>query len=267
MIIENDVLVSVSDHDVKNGIVDIPDSVTSIGSGAFAYCTGLTSVTIPDSVTNISRRAFCGCSGLTSVTIGNSVTSIGGDAFSSCTGLTSVTIPDSVTSIHEFTFLGCDRLTSVTIGNSVTSIDLGAFYDCNGLTNISIPDSVTRIRRGAFYDTNLKSKVANYKAFRLKGDKLFCQKKEYREGVKNRVKGVLELCRNGIHYCTNLFDIFNYYHGELDKDIAIYEIEVGDKVIKSDNGSKCCTNSCVLKKRLYREDIIRILNGGVASND
>ena len=44
-------------------------TVTSIGVGAFDYCTGLTSVTIPNSVTSIGDYAFYGCSGLTSVTI------------------------------------------------------------------------------------------------------------------------------------------------------------------------------------------------------
>ena len=39
----------------------IPDSVTNIGDGAFAYCESLTSVTIPDSVTNIGHSAFFGC--------------------------------------------------------------------------------------------------------------------------------------------------------------------------------------------------------------
>ena len=52
-------------------------SVTSIGWGAFSYCSGLTSVTIPNSVTSIGDGAFQYCSGLTSVTIPNSVKSIG----------------------------------------------------------------------------------------------------------------------------------------------------------------------------------------------
>ena len=57
------------------------NSVTSIGSSAFIYCSGLTSVTIPNSVKSIGNSVFWNCSGLTSVTIGNSVTSIGNGAF------------------------------------------------------------------------------------------------------------------------------------------------------------------------------------------
>ena len=88
------------------------------------------SVTIPESftydgvtysVTSIGSAAFAGCSGLTSVTIGNSVTSIGEGTFSGCKGLTSVTIPNSVTSIGKQAFYFCSGLTSVTIRNSVTS--------------------------------------------------------------------------------------------------------------------------------------------------
>ena len=47
------------------GDVVIPDGVTSICSGAFQNCTGLTGVTIPDSVTSIGWCAFSGCTGLT----------------------------------------------------------------------------------------------------------------------------------------------------------------------------------------------------------
>jgi len=168
--------------------VTIPDSVTSIGVGAFD-CTGLTSIvvdannavyssqdgvlynkamtvliqypvgksggfTIPNSVKSIGVNAFASCSGLTSVTIGNSVTNIGDFAFYDCTGLTSVTIPDSVTSIGDSAFESCDGLTSVTIGNSVTSIGDSAFDWCNGLTSVifQTPSNVTSIGDEAFQD-------------------------------------------------------------------------------------------------------------------
>ena len=41
--------------------ITIPNSVTSIGGSAFAYCTSLTSITIPDSVRSIGNYAFEDC--------------------------------------------------------------------------------------------------------------------------------------------------------------------------------------------------------------
>ena len=108
--------------------IELPNSVTSIGSGAFSGCSGLTSVTIPDSVTSIETSAFQYCSGLTSIEIPNSVTSIGTYAFGGCSSLTSVTIGNSVTSIGGYSFQGCSGLASVTVPNSVTSIGSDAFY-------------------------------------------------------------------------------------------------------------------------------------------
>ena len=132
--------------------ITIPDSVTSIGSYAFSRCSGLTSITIPDSVTSIGEGAFYNCTGLTSITIPDSVTSIGNNAFYNCSGLTSITIPDSVTSIEYSAFSGCSGLTSVTIPDSVTGIGEWAFHNCSGLTSITIPDSVTSIGDDAFED-------------------------------------------------------------------------------------------------------------------
>jgi hypothetical protein len=42
----------------------IPDSVTSIGSGAFYDCKSLNEITIPDSVTSIGYKAFAYCKSL-----------------------------------------------------------------------------------------------------------------------------------------------------------------------------------------------------------
>ena len=151
--------------------ITIPDSVTSIGRGAFYGCTSLTSVTIGNSVTSIGDYAFYNCTSLTSITIPDSVTSIGELAFSGCTGLTSIVIPDSVTSVGYAAFSGCTGLIKI-IGpsdavsavakqcdskaiaeiviTSGTSISDSAFRDCTSLTTVTIPDSVTSIGGGAF---------------------------------------------------------------------------------------------------------------------
>ena len=143
----------------KNSI--IPNSVTSIGNGAFEYCSGLTELTLPNSVTSIGDGAFLGCRGLTKLTLPNSVTSIGNSAFCDCSGLTELTLPNSITSIGQTAFLGCSGLTELTLPNSVWSIGYYAFYGCSGLTELTLPNSVTSIGDGAFGDCSGLSKITS----------------------------------------------------------------------------------------------------------
>ena len=112
-IIVNDMFVFLPEG--YEGHYSIPENISKIIGGAFAYCYGLTSVTIPNSVTSIGNEAFSNCSGLTSVTIPNSVKRIGDRAFADCYGLTSVTIPNSVTSIGDDAFDGWSSLQSIII--------------------------------------------------------------------------------------------------------------------------------------------------------
>ena len=114
----------------------IPNTVTSIGRGAFDGCSYFTSIEFSNSMTSIGDGAFMNCSGLTSLNIPNNIKCIEDRAFWGCTGLTSLPIPNSVTSIEGYAFYGCSGLTNITIPNSVTSIGNGAFQGCNGLTSI-----------------------------------------------------------------------------------------------------------------------------------
>ena len=100
--------------------VDIGNTVTIIGTSAFAANDSLTSVTIPNSVISIGDGAF-GASGMTSVTIPNSVTSIGNFAFQTCSSLTNVTIGDHVTSIGQQAFDGCFNLETITVLGKTTA--------------------------------------------------------------------------------------------------------------------------------------------------
>ena len=119
-------------------------NVTSIGSYAFNYCGGLSSISLPDGLTCIYDYAFYGC-GLSSITIPSSVTKIGVDAFNLCTSLKSVSIPNTVTTIGGGAFYGCVGLTSITIPQNVTSIGDYAFAGVDIPTIISLIENPFKI--------------------------------------------------------------------------------------------------------------------------
>ena len=166
-----------------SGAVSIPSSViyngitykvTGIGSSAFYCCTGLMSIEIPNSVTSIGTDAFYGTAwynnqpdGLvyvgkvayeykgnmpnnTTIVLEEGTLGIAGDAFYKCSGLISITMPSSLICIGRSAFYGCSSLKSITIPNSVTSIGDDAFSKCTGLISIIIPSSVTTIGDYAF---------------------------------------------------------------------------------------------------------------------
>ena len=179
--------------------------VTSIGDGAFSYCTRLTEVTIPNSVTTIGSRAFRNCRDLQTVTIGNSVTTIGGGAFASCSGLTEVTIPNSVTSIGDYAFTSCTGLTEVTIPNSVTTIGERAFYYCTGLQKVTIGNSVTAIGDGAFESCRGLTEVTIPNSVTTIGDSAF----EGCTGLKTVTIGnsVTTIGYRAFYSCTGLTEV------------------------------------------------------------
>ena len=135
-----------------SGKYSIRKGVKVIVNIAFALCKFLTNINIPNSVTTIGEGAFLGDKSLTSITIPSSITTIGEGAFAWCKSLTSINIPNRVKTIEKGAFMWCQSLTNTNIPNSVTTIGEGAFSDCDSLTSINIPSSVVTIIGNPFYN-------------------------------------------------------------------------------------------------------------------
>lgn len=159
----------------------IPNSIKTIGDGAFSDLRILTSISIPEGVTTIGSSAFSDCSSLADITLPNSITSIGEGAFKDTEWFDKQTDgliyldqwllgykgeqPTGTLSIAEGTkgiagnaFKFCSDLTSVSFPHGVIGISDYAFSECTGLTSIMLPASVTNIGECAFSGcTNLES--------------------------------------------------------------------------------------------------------------
>ena len=125
--------------------------IVRIANNAFYACANLDSVIIPDSVTSIGDGAFCACSGLANLVFGEGIESIEASTFVCCSSLTSVVIPDKVKGIGDYAFAGCAKLETLVIGGGVTSIGERAFQDCRSIESLVIPNQLKSIAESGFY--------------------------------------------------------------------------------------------------------------------
>ena len=115
--------------------ISIPNGVEIIEPGTFNKCTSLTSVDIPKSVTSIGSQAFSYCS-FTTLTIPGNVKTIGSCAFEKCEKLTSVVLEEGVQEINNSAFENCKNIITVTIPSTMHVINECAFYGCTSVTAV-----------------------------------------------------------------------------------------------------------------------------------
>ena len=134
------------------------DNIEAMGDCAYEHAAGLIEIAIPRTLKTIPQNTFLGCSSLARVTIREGVQVIGEAAFSNCYSLTGITIPPSVTSIEMGAFEHCSSLSMVNLSYGLSSIKAAAFECCFKLGSITIPDSVEFLGADAFREcTSLKT--------------------------------------------------------------------------------------------------------------
>ena len=143
--------------------IELPDSIISIGNEAFSGCTSLESINIPENILEIAKYLFEDCISLVTIELPDGVTNIEDGAFSGCTSLENINIPDSVIKIGKEVFADCISLIAINLPEGLTSIGEGSFSGCTSLENVNIPDSVKDIGENAFYNVkNVKYKGIEY---------------------------------------------------------------------------------------------------------
>lgn len=153
--------------------VFIPETVDTIGLYAFAFCSGLKSITLSANVTSMDNSVFIGCSSLESAQVDCSIEKLPGGTFQSCPLLSSVALSASIKEIGSTAFMDCPSLESLPtknitkygsncfLGTSVSKVDIAygtenlpwmCFANCKNISEVTIPSSVTSIDDTAFYN-------------------------------------------------------------------------------------------------------------------
>ena len=165
------------DNSTPDGVIDIPDTVTSsgqsykvtaIGDSAFESLStpiNVSSVFIPATVRSIGGSAFSYCNALTTVTFAedSQLKSIGGSAFYGTEHahprFKEIQIPDSVETIGNAAFRYCQDLERITLPSALQKLSNSTFHGCTALSEVTFPASLKTIEMGAFIGCRKLSEV------------------------------------------------------------------------------------------------------------
>ncbi len=134
-----------------------PETLNSIGLGAFLGCGGFTVVTLPEGITELQDYTFSYCGSLVNVTLPEGLKKIGKYAFAGCAMLRSVNL-DHTEEIGERAFYNCEALGGADL-SSAKRIEDEAFLNCAIVSNITA-DALTHIGKSAFGANGITSFTA-----------------------------------------------------------------------------------------------------------
>lgn len=157
----------------STGTLRIPETVTSIGEGAFANLEGLKTIIIPGTVKEIKKNAFRNNKDLETVIMEEGVEIIGQAAFYTCNNLKKVNMPESLKEIRSSAFFKCINLKEISIPENIKEINEWVLSECNSLENIQLPEGLTSIKAYAFGANNSLKKIKIPKNVRTIGEGAF----------------------------------------------------------------------------------------------
>ncbi len=138
-------------------IVELPNTLKTIGNYAFGECFGLKIVNFPNGLERIGENAFY-ITNIKSIVLPSTITEIGKSAFSHNDSLKNIVFPSTITEISERAFSDCSELETVMIPGNVKTIKQSAFQNCESLKTVILCEGVKTIEFGAFYADRIKDR-------------------------------------------------------------------------------------------------------------
>lgn len=139
--------------------IEFPVSLTEIGNGAFSNCNALETVDIPNII--IGSHAFMYCSGLTTVRFSNGVKNISNGMFAACRELSDITFPDTLERIEVGAFSTCTALKEIRFSeeSKLHTIQDNGFISCDLLNTVVLPMSLETLGLRAFHGCDSLNEV------------------------------------------------------------------------------------------------------------
>ncbi len=129
--------------------------ISSISAHLFKYVYNLKKIEIPDTVTKIGKGAFYGCENLKSINIPEGIEIIEKETFADCKRLETIKFPDTLKTIEARAFYGCSNLTVLDFPKNLRKIKDSAFEECISLKNVNLPENLHALYDLAFYKTGM----------------------------------------------------------------------------------------------------------------
>lgn len=200
-----------------------PNTLESIGSDAFGYCSELKEIELNEGLQEIRENAFLYCSSLESICIPSTVVFVDDLGFAGSgikeleflcgsaeewgagifneIGVVELTIPSALKIVPEGMFTRAESLEKVIIEDGIERIDRQAFGYCGKLKEVIIPASVVEIEAQAFEYTSSELVLAvepgSYAESYAKEngiDYVYLEDSIMKEGLTERIKKVEEYC-------------------------------------------------------------------------
>lgn len=127
--------------------------VSQVAQNVFSQCSSLYEISLPNAITTIGDGAFAGCSNLTSMDLSKTKTAtIGTSAFASCGKLGTIILPTTLTTIGTSAFQDDTnlRLVQNLEKTIVSTINKNAFFGCTNLSRVKLPQTLSTLGESAF---------------------------------------------------------------------------------------------------------------------